>query len=227
MTYFIWNMERFQPISKGPADFLYSRLYGGAAKNMILSELARLIGAEPRGDGEIELTGVGPLDNALAGDVTYVADARRMDQARASEASALIVPLKLAENASLAGRALLVAKDPKLAFARAIAAFHSRPYKARGHSPDLILGENSRVGGECSIHPRVTIGRDSIVGDRVTLHPGVVIGDNCRVGDDTTIFANVSIYDDTEIGARCRIHSGVVIGADGFSFTPGEDRRQF
>jgi UDP-3-O-[3-hydroxymyristoyl] glucosamine N-acyltransferase len=194
---------------------------------MTLSELARLIGAQARGDGEIELTGVGPLDNAGPGEVTYVADAGRLDQASASEAAALIIPLKLAENAALAGRSLLVAKDPKLAFARTIAAFHSKPYKARGVSADLILGENSRIGEACSIHPRVTIGRDSIIGDRVTLHPGVVIGDNCRVGDGTVIFANVSIYDGAEIGSRCRIHSGVVIGADGFSFTPDEDGRQF
>ena len=183
--------------------------------------------AQARGDGEIELTGVGPLSDARAGDVTYVADAARLDQTGESEAAAMIVPPKLADHVALAGRSLLVAKDPKLAFARAIAAFHSKPYRARGVSPDLILGENSRVGADCSIHPRVTIGRDSLIGDRVTLHPGVVIGDNCRVGDDTVIFANVSVYDETEIGARCRIHSGSVIGADGFSFTPDEGRRQF
>jgi UDP-3-O-[3-hydroxymyristoyl] glucosamine N-acyltransferase len=195
--------------------------------SMTLNELAKLIDAQASGDGEIELTGIGPLAGARVGDVTYVSDAARMEQAVESEAAALIVPLKLADHIALAGRNLLIAKDPKLAFARAIAAFHSKPYKARGVSPDLILGENSRIGAECSIHPRVTIGSDSIIGDRVTLHPGVVIGDDCRVGDDTVIFANVSIYDGTEIGARCRIHSGAVIGADGFSFTPGDDGRQF
>ena len=194
---------------------------------MTLDELARLIGAQARGDGEAELTGVGPLDLARAGEVTYVADAARLVEAKETEAAALIVPLELADHAALAGRRLLIAKDAKLAFAHAIAAFHSRPYKARGVSPDLALGENSRIGADCSIHPRVTIGRDSIIGDRVTLHPGVVVGANCRVGDDTVIFANVSIYDDAEIGARCRIHSGAVIGADGFSFTPDEDGRQF
>jgi UDP-3-O-[3-hydroxymyristoyl] glucosamine N-acyltransferase len=195
--------------------------------SMTLNELARLIGVQARGDGEIELTGVGPLSEARAGDLTFVADAARLDQAGETEAAAMIVPPKLADHVALAGRSLLVAKDPKLAFARAITAFHSKPYKARGDSPDLILGENSRVGADCSIHPRVTIGHNSIIGDRVTLHPGVVIGDDCRVGDDTVIFANVSVYDETEIGARCRIHSGAVIGADGFSFTPDEGGRQF
>src|SRR6266508_1966364 len=202
MTNVIWKMEN-------------------ETASMTLNELARLISAEARGDGEIELTGVGPLARARAGEVTYVADVAQLEQAGESEAAALIIPMKLTDHATLAGRSLLVAKDPKLAFARAIAAFHSKPYKARGVSPDLILGENSRVGADCSIHPRVTIGRDSIVGDRVTLNPGVVIG------DDTLIFANVSLYDETEIGARCRIHSGSVIGSDGFSFTPDEEGRQF
>ncbi len=194
---------------------------------MTLNELARIIGAQTRGDVEIEANGVGSLDSARAGEVSFVAEAARLEQAKESEAAALIVPPKLADHDALKGRRLLVVKDPKLAFARAIAAFHSRPYKARGVSHDLALGENSIIGADCSIHPRVTIGRDSMIGDRVTLHPGVVIGDNCRVGDETVIFANVSIYDETEIGARCRIHSGVVIGADGFSFTPDEDGRQF
>ena len=61
--------------------------------NMTLDELARLIGAQARGDGEIEITGVGPLDGARGGEVTYVADAARLDQAKESEAAAMIVPL--------------------------------------------------------------------------------------------------------------------------------------
>ena len=194
---------------------------------MTLEELGRIIGAQTRGEAEIELTGIGPLDNASASEATFVGDASRLDQAKKSEAAAFIVPMNLADHAAFTGRRLLIVKDPKLAFARAIAVFYAKPYESRGVSQDLALGANSHIGKDCSIHPRVTVGRDSIVGARVTLHPGVVIGDNCRIGDDTVIFANVSIYDETEIGARCRIHSGVVIGADGFSFTPDEDRRQY
>ena len=112
MTNVIWKMEN-------------------ETASMTLNELARLIGAEARGDGEIELTGVGPLAGARAGEVTYVADVARLEQGGVSEAAALIIPIKLADHAALAGRSLLVARDPKLAFARAIAAFHSKPHKAR------------------------------------------------------------------------------------------------
>jgi UDP-3-O-[3-hydroxymyristoyl] glucosamine N-acyltransferase len=194
---------------------------------MTLAELAQFIYTELRGDAEAELTGVNSLDAVQAGEITFVADASRLADAVVSSAAALIVPAKLADNEKLAGRNLLVAKDAKLAFARAIAAFYGTVPEPRGVSNDLALGEGSRIGAGCSIHQRVTIGRNSVIGDRVTLHPGVVIGDNCRVGDDTVLFPNVSVYDNTEIGARCRIHSGTVIGSDGFSFTPDEQGRQF
>lgn len=194
---------------------------------MILSELAQQIKSELRGNGESEITGVAPLDSARAGDLTYVADAGRLDRVEQCPASALIVPSKLACEPALNGRNLLVAANAKLAFARAISLFHGAPSRARGVSPDLVIGEGSRTGSDCSIYPRVTIGRDSIVGDRVTLHPGVVIGDQVKIGDETVIFPNVAIYNETEIGARCRIHSGTVIGADGFSFVPDEEGHQF
>jgi len=194
---------------------------------MTLAELAGLIGAQWRGDGAIEVTGVAPFSEARAGEITFLADAARLNQVTACPAAALIVPQSLVEEAALNARSLLIASNPKLAFARAVRLFYERPYRPRGISPDLAIGEGSRTGRDCSIHPRVTIGRDSAIGDRVTLHPGVVIGDHVTIGADTVIFANVSVYDETEIGARCRIHSGTVIGADGFSFVPDEAGRQF
>ncbi len=194
---------------------------------MLLTELAGLIKAQLRGDGAIEITGVASLDQARAGEVTLVADATRLSQLATCPATALIVPEKLASEAALEHYPLLIAQNAKLAFARAIEAFYGQPYQPRGVSEDLVIGEGSRLGRDCSIYPRVTIGRDSVIGDRVTLHPGVVIGDRVKIGDETVLFANVSVYDDCEIGARCRIHSGTVIGADGFSFVPDEEDRQF
>jgi UDP-3-O-[3-hydroxymyristoyl] glucosamine N-acyltransferase len=193
---------------------------------MTLAELAQHIGAEFRGHPDFKLTAANSLDQAQSGQVTFIADAARLAALPAATDIALIVPLTLADDARLAGRILLIARNPKLAFAQSIQAFHARPYKPRGVSADLICGENTQLGDDCSIHPRVTIGQDCVIGQRVTLHPGVVLGNRVCIGDDTVIFANVSIYDDCEIGARCRLHSGTVIGADGFSFVPDEQGHQ-
>lgn len=201
---------------------------------MTLAELSELIGTILRGDGAREVTGVGPLGSTKPSEVTFVADAARLnyllDHLDEFQVAALIVPASLADTPSLNFIPLLIASsgnDAKLAFARAIRAFHTEPAAPRGVSDDLQIGAGSRYGKDCSIYPRVTIGRECVLGDRVTLHPGVVLGDRVTVGNDTVIHANVSVYDNTEIGARCRIHSGTVIGADGFSFVPDEEGRQF
>ena len=203
---------------------------------MNLAELSTQIGTVLRGAGTSEVTGVAALGATTASEVTFIADATKLshwlEHVDEFVAAALILPERLhtrvfADHEALTQTPLLLAKDAKLAFARAIHAFHGKPYEARGVSADVQIGAGSALGADCSIHARVTIGRDSIIGARVTLHPGVVVGDRCKIGADSVIFPNVSIYDDCELGARCRLHSGVVIGADGFSFTPDEQGHQY
>jgi UDP-3-O-[3-hydroxymyristoyl] glucosamine N-acyltransferase len=187
-----------------------------------LGELAQIIKAELIGDPKQVILRARPFELAQQGDVTFAADPAYRARINESAATAIII----APPAQSSDRNLLVAQNPKLAFARAICALHSKPYQPTGISDDLIIGEGTVLGRDLSIYPRVTIGRNSIIGDRVTLHPGVVIGDRCHIGDDTIIYANVSIYDDSQIGSRCIIHAGAVIGADGFGFTPDEEGRQ-
>lgn len=187
-----------------------------------LGELAQIIKADLVGDAEAEVTRARPFDLAEAGDVTLAMDSKYLSRIDDSPATAFIV------SAAITGstRNFLIAPSPKLAYARAIGALHSTEYKAVGISGDLIKGEGAVLGNDLSIHPRVTIGREARIGDRVTLHPGVVIGDGCTVGDDSVLFANVSVYRDCEVGNRVVIHAGTVIGADGFGFVPDEQKHQ-
>ena len=187
-----------------------------------LGELAHIIRAELVGDPGAIVLRARSFKLAGEGDVTLAADAAYRARINESQATAVIVATRL----DGAKPNLLVAANPKLAFARAIQALHGADYVATGVSDDLMIGRDSVVGKELSIHPRVTIGRGSIIGDRVTLQSGVVIGDDCRVGDDALIHPNVSIYSGCEIGRRVIVHAGTVIGSDGFSFVPDENGHQ-
>jgi UDP-3-O-[3-hydroxymyristoyl] glucosamine N-acyltransferase len=181
-----------------------------------LAELARLIDAELIGDNDAVVIRARPFEFASEGDVTLALDSVYVSRVGESRATAVIVSGPI----SGSSRNLLVAHNPKLAFARAIEALHGVRYEASGVSEDLIVGSGTKLGGDLSIHPRVTIGRDSSIGDRVTLHPGVVIGDRCSVGDDAIVHPNVTVYRECTIGDRVIIHAGAVIGADGFGFVP-------
>lgn len=187
-----------------------------------LAELAQLIKADLIGEPDAIVTRARPFDLAAEGDLTLASDAAYLARVNESRATAIIV----GESITGSPRNLLIARNPKLAFARAIEALHRVEYKPLGVSDDLISGPGTVLGKDLSIHPRVTMGRDVTIGDRVTLHPGVVVGDRCSIGEDTVAYANVSIYHDCEIGNRVIIHAGTVIGADGFGFVPDEQGRQ-
>ena len=187
-----------------------------------LAELAKLIGAEVIGDAQAQIRRANSFEAAESGDVTFAADRAYRNRLAQSKASAIIIAPPVVETSTN----LLVVKNPKLAFARAVQLLHQPPYQPTGISEDFIKGENCILGNDLSIHPRVTLGHNVVIGNRVTLHPGVVIGDGSRIGDDTLIYANVSIYHNCEIGKRVIIHAGTVIGADGFGFVPDETGRQ-
>jgi UDP-3-O-[3-hydroxymyristoyl] glucosamine N-acyltransferase len=187
-----------------------------------LAELAEAIKADLIGEPDVHIVRARPFDLAAEGDVTLAASARYAARLSESNATAVIV----SEPIMGSSRNLLIARNPKLAFARAIEALHKSEYISRGKSEDLIVGQGSVLGEELSIHPRVTIGQDTQIGNRVTLYSGVVIGDRCRIGDDTVIHPNVSVYHDCEIGRRVIIHAGTVIGSDGFGFVADEQGRQ-
>ena len=67
------------------------------------------------------------------------------------------------------------------------------------------------------------VGRKVKIGKNVKIYPNVYLGDNVKIGDDVILFSGVKIYSDCIVGSNCVIHSGVIVGADGFGFSPEED----
>jgi len=187
-----------------------------------LRRLAQIVRAELVGNPDAVVNRANSFYQAVEGDVTFAETEWYLERINSSAATAIIVSSAV----SGSDRNLLVASNPKLAFARAIEALHEVHYQSIGVSGDVVVGPGTVLGKELSIHPRVTIGRDAVIGNRVTLHPGVVIGDRCRIGDDTVIYANVSIYADCDVGSNVVVHAGTVIGADGFGFVPDEAGHQ-
>jgi UDP-3-O-[3-hydroxymyristoyl] glucosamine N-acyltransferase len=181
---------------------------------MKLKELAGILGAELSGQGDLEITGVAGIENAGEGLITFVADKNRVKDLEQTRASAALVPL----DAPALHLPLLRVKNPRLAFARAIALFHVKPYRATGISERASIGENAVIGADPSIHALAVVDEDARIGDRVTLYPGVYVGRGSVVGDDSTMYANVSIGEKVTIGKRVIIHGGAVIGSDGFGF---------
>lgn len=95
--------------------------------------------------------------------------------------------------------ALILVKNPRLAFAKVINRFFYKRDKK-------------------GIHPTAIIGKNCSIGNNVYIGAYTVIGDNVVIGDNTIINNHVVIYNGVKIGKNCYIKSGSIIGEDGFGF---------
>lgn len=179
-----------------------------------LKELAEFVGGAVVGDGEVEISGAGSLEEAGAGEITFIANPRFLPRLRETRAEAIIVSKEIAG----AEKPLLCVANPSLAFAKILALFSHKAYQPGGISPDARVSPNARLGKDLTVYPFVYVGDRSSIGDRVTLSPGVYVGEDCSIGEDSILHPNVSIYPGTAIGKRVILHSGVVVGSDGFGY---------
>ena len=187
---------------------------------MKLQEIAERLGGSVEGDGSLEITGVNGMELAEQGQITFLAERKYKDQLKTSNASAVIVQKALETD-----KAQVVHPAPALAFAKLLAEFHPEPRPQPGIDDKASIAEGVQLGKDVSIGPFVSLGKDVVIGDNTVLHPGVVVHQGCRIGNNATLFANVTLYRNSVIGNHVILHAGVVIGTDGFGYTPDEKGR--
>ena len=184
------------------------------SQRLTLAELANRLGAELVGDGDRQIEGIRPLDQAGPEHLSFLHNPKYVAQAAESGAGAILV--HSAEQ--LPGRDLLVIDQPYLAVARALAIFHPRPTPEPGIHPSAVVADNLELGEGASVGPLVTIGRGVVIGDRTVIGAGCVVGDGVTMGADCLLHPRVVVEDGCLLGEGCILQSGVVIGSDGYGF---------
>lgn len=186
-----------------------------------LAEIAAWIDAVVDGDDSIEITGLAKIEEAEAGQMSFIANPKYEKHIETTRASAVIV----ATNFPAAGVTLLRTADPYFAFLQLVQRFYGGPpaltpgiHETAVIAPDAAIGEGSAIGAH------VCVGRGCRIGARVQLHPGVVLGDAVEIGDETILYPQVSVRERCRVGRRVIIHNGAVIGSDGFGFAFKEGR---
>lgn len=191
---------------------------------MKISELARQTGARAEDtQADIEISGAAGLDEAEAGQVTFLANPRYTPRVQATRASAVLV----GENAQIErdNIAILRARDPYLAYTRALRLFHPEPSFEPFIHPSAVIDPSAKIGDGVAVGACAVIGRDVEIGDRVRVFPNVTIYDGVRVGEDSVIHSGVALREGTQLGARVVIHNNVVVGSDGFGYAKDEEAR--
>ena len=186
---------------------------------MKLRELAERLDCVVEGDGDIEIVRVAGVQDAGAGDVTFVANPKYEKLLATTAASAVI----LKREGPTAPCAVLRAEDPYLAFARAVRVFAPEWRPAPGVDSHAVVAADAHLGRDVAIGAFVAVESGAAVGDRTVIFPNVTIGREARIGRDCVIHSNVSIRERVTLGDRVILQNGVVIGGDGYGFVRRSD----
>jgi UDP-3-O-[3-hydroxymyristoyl] glucosamine N-acyltransferase len=189
---------------------------------MKLSELAALTAASvAENAGDIEIAGAAGLDDAKPGDVTFLANPRYTPRVNATKASAIY----LSEAAQIEREIpVLRAKDPYLAYTRALRLFHPEPEFIAFVHESAVIDPTARVAANVWIGAGVVVGPACRIAEGARLHPNVTIYENVTIGKDSTIHSGTVIRERSQIGERVVIHNNVVVGCDGFGYAKDEQK---
>ena len=180
-----------------------------------LGQLADYVDGDVRGDASCVITGVATLQNAKAGDISFLSNPRYVRHLPATAASAVILS---DEYATACPTNALVTQDPYAAYARIATLLVPARARATGRHPRAVVHPGSRV------HEGAWIDANAVIEDEVSIEADVVIGPGCviargsRIGQGSCLVARVFVGERSRIGRRAMIHPGVVIGSDGFGF---------
>jgi len=183
-----------------------------------LNEIAVFLGGDVRGDGGVSIERIRGIDEAGAGDLTFLANTKYRKKLETTGASAILV----APSTVCAGKNLLVVPDPYIALGRLLPLFHPEEEETEEVSEKARIETGADVSPESVVYPGVHICRGARVERKAVLYPGVFIGRNAVVGEASILYPNVTVYRRCLIGRRVVLHAGVVVGSDGFGFArPG------
>ncbi len=186
---------------------------------MKLAEIAERIGCQLRGDGNVDIQTVAPIEEAGPGALTFVANPRYRPYLQRTRASAVIV----ASSEGEVPLPSLRAADPYLVFAKALELFYTPPPLPQGIHPTAVIAPSAYVPEGASIGAYCVVGDDVVLGAGARLDPHVVIYPQVRIGDGFRAYAHVVVRERVSIGQRVTLHSGCVIGSDGFGYVMSRD----
>lgn len=184
------------------------------------SQLALLIKGKIEGNNETEVNSFGKIEEALTGQLSFLANPKYEDFLYSTGASIVIInesyQLKKPVEATL-----IRVSDPYSAFAVLLEKFQELTTKQlTGIQQPSFIAETANIGENVFIAAFAYISDNASIGNNTKIYPGVFIGSKTKIGDNCILNPGVKIYHDCILGKNVIIHAGTVIGSDGFGFAP-------
>ena len=183
------------------------------------SQIAEILDGSIVGDKDARVSTLAKIEEASEGALAFLANPKYTPFVYSTKASITLVSESFKPEKKI-HTTLIKVSDPYQSFTTMLSQFNGAKKEFNGiHNqtvidPSTTIGKNSYVGAYTVIQNGVKIGNN------VKIHEHVVIENDVVIGNNTTIFSGTKILRQSEIGANCILHNNVVIGSDGFGFSP-------
>lgn len=184
-------------------------------------QIAELIGGKVEGDPDVTVSRLIKIDENETGGLGFLANPKYESYIYTTGADVVIVHKDFKAEKKL-DLTLIRVEEPYLAIASLLEVYNKMKLDKSGISDLAFVDATATIGKGVYIGEYAFIGKDVVLGDGVKIYPNTYIGDFSQVGAGCLIFSGARLYHDTVMGSNCTIHSGVIIGGDGFGFTPNE-----
>ena len=186
------------------------------------TQIAEILDGEIVGNQDTVVYKLSKIEEGEKGSLTFLSNPKYEPFLYTTQASIAIVNKSFQPDKEVTPT-LIKVEDSYAAFSKLLEFYNQVKLNKSGIDEKSFIHESVKIGKEPYIGIYSYIGENVVIGDYVKIFPGSYIGDNVTIGDHTLIFPGAKIYSETQIGNHCVINSGVIIGSDGFGFTPDEN----
>jgi len=196
---------------------------------MKLGLIAEKLGCTLEGSADLEITGVAGIEDARAGQLTFLANRKYRPALETTHASAILIAQDAPADKKAAPLrvAALRSANPYLDFARAIELFHPAQQFAPGVHATAVVAKSAKIGAGAHIGPYCFVDENVEMGRNAVLHSFVGIYRDAKIGDDFFAHSHSCVREACRIGDRVLLQNGVVVGSDGYGFARQADGRWY
>lgn len=187
------------------------------------AQISIIIEGKIEGNADRKVTAFGKIEEAVEGQLTFLANPKYEDYLYSTKASIVIIN----DSYELKGTivpTLIRVKDAYTAFALLLSEYQKMiTQQMKGIQQPSFISTSAVLGSDVFIGAFSYIGETVHIGNHSKIFPNSFIGDNVIIGDQCIIHPGVKIYHNCVLGNQVTIHAGTVIGSDGFGFAPQAD----
>lgn len=185
------------------------------------TQIAGILNGTIDGDENAVVTQLSKIEEGSKGSLTFLSNPKYTHYIYSTRASITIVNKDFIPDSRIETTLIRVENAYK-AFSQLLEYYNQVKMNKVGMEEPVFIAQSAKYGENLYLGAFSYLGENVRIGDNVKIYPNVYLGDNVVVGNNTILFTGVKLYSETKVGESCVIHSGVVVGADGFGFSPNE-----